>query len=156
DHQSAQGQRQPIQAQAGAVMKQRLVSVEAAGVAMRQRLTIEEAAVARKARIVEGDYSQYDIARFLLLVAGSESMAKRALRAVAKTGTFTKLKRGASDDMLFLVARKIQLQLRAENKRCSDFTAIQELAGDRWRNLYRAYQRRRRTLQQIARLYGLE
>jgi hypothetical protein len=105
--------------------------------------------------ILGGYYSLEDIARLLLLAAdGSDVRAGRALRVAIKKGAFAKLKHSASDDMMFLAARKIQLQLRAKRKRCSDFTAIRTVAGRSWRTLYREYQQRGQSLKQIARLYA--
>jgi len=102
--------------------------------------------------VLGGNYSLGDIARILLLAAGSETTANRALRAAIKQNR-RPLKRRANDDMLFLAARKIQLQLRAKGKRCSDFTAIKKLEGAGWRTLYRKYEKRGLSLKQIALLY---
>jgi hypothetical protein len=108
----------------------------------------------------EGLYdSLEDVARLLLLAADAdpakaEVKAKRALQAAIKKGAYAGPKRRTSDDMLFLAARKLQLQARAKKKRCGDFTAIKKVGGRGWRTLYRKYERRGLTLKQIALLYA--
>jgi hypothetical protein len=105
---------------------------------------------------VQGGYYDdlEDIARLLLLAAeGNAAKAAIALRRAIKKGAYAGPKRRTSDDMLFLAARKIQLQARARKKPCSDYTAIRKLAGPGWRTLYRKYQKRGLTLEQIAFLY---
>src|SRR5262245_55036447 len=98
---------------------------------------------------VQGGYydTLEDVARLLLLAArGNQARANLALRRAIKAGVYTKLKKArATDDMLFLAARKIQLKRRAAGKPCSDFTAIKE-TGRSWRTLYRKYEKRGQTL----------
>jgi hypothetical protein len=113
---------------------------------------------------INGYYdSPEDVARLLLLACdGNPFRAQIALRRAIKKGAYAGKKHGASasqlfltsDEQLFLVARKIQLQLREKGKRCGDFTAIKKLAGRNWRTLWRKYQRRGQTLKQIALSYA--
>jgi hypothetical protein len=101
-----------------------------------------------------GSYDSLEgVARLLLLAAkGNPARAQIALRRAIKAGVYNPV----SDDQLFLAARQIQVQSLAKGKRCRDFTAIQKVAPNGWRTLWRKYQQRRprKTLEQIARLYA--
>jgi hypothetical protein len=104
-----------------------------------------------KARILEGDYSPDELARFLLWAAGSLREAKKAL-----TRASNEKPQRTSDDMVFLAAYSIKKKFG-----CEDHTALRKLFRDKDGKLtgkYRVYwdrlNARGQTLEEIARMYS--
>ena len=98
-----------------------------------------------------GYYSPDDLARYLLRASGSHREAKKALTKASNNPVATSLSgmTFANDEGVYLAAYAIK-----QKRRCSDITALKKLLGDgKYRVFWNRLQKRKQTLEEIARLY---
>jgi hypothetical protein len=118
----------------------------------------------RTTRILEGDYTPEQIAKFLLYATNTGrdmppdrnlAAAKKVLVGVGRESLYTKLgSLPANETALFLAAYNIKREAQAQGRPCSDYTAIEKLAkimGGKWaRTVYNNLKVRGQTLEEFA------